>query len=200
MLNDIAKWGLILGVVMSLSRIVEFNMILSGDVTKFSLLALEWPLSIAVYVYIIYRANKRRAASMPKWVGYPMGVAINYAVTISIFASLIVGICSHIYVVGEVGGYDVYTARMLESLEGVVAQTELSDSTQALYDEAFSNTEGLLANAKDEPAPSMFSTLISIMSNYIISGFIIGFIVSFFVRRKAEVADVINDMDDPKKE
>ncbi len=194
-LNDIAKWSLILGVVMSISRIVEYKIILSGDVSQFVMLAVEWPASIAAYAFIAYRANKKRVLSLPKWVAYPLGVAINYTITISVFAAVIVGVCSHIFVMSpEVGGYEALTERSIDAMRSVVEQSNLPESTAEVYDDMFAKAQSSQSDV--QRSPSMFSSIFSMVANYILSGFFIGLIVGLFVKRKAQVADIINDVDD----
>ncbi len=196
LLNDVAKWGLILGLVMSLSRILEYNMLLSGDVVKFSLLVLEWPLAAGIYFYIILRANKRRIAILPKWVAYPVGVAINYSMMISIFAAVLVGISSHLFVMSELGGYDVLTERMLVSMESVMSEVDMPEESMETYNQLLGNAESAMSDPESLQSPTIFSSIFTMASNYIISGFVIGLIVGLFVKRRAEVADVINEDDD----
>ncbi|MFI3289980.1 MAG: DUF4199 domain-containing protein [Rikenellaceae bacterium] len=176
--NGAAKWGLILGVVLSVSRVYESGVMISGDMMKFVALTFEWIAVLAVYIYVIYRANKQRATEVDPTIGYPFRVALNYSILISAFAGIIVGVVSHIYVVNVIGGYDVYALKSIDSIVAVLNEANVEDNIVEMYNAGLDSIKGI-----GENPPSIFSTVLSIVANYIISGFAIGLIVGFFTKR-----------------
>ncbi len=176
--NSAAKWGLILGVVLSVSRVYESGVMISGDMMKFVALTFEWIAVLAAYIYVIYKANKQRAVEADPTVGYPFRGALNYSILISAFAGIIVGIVSHIYVVNVIGGYDVYALKSIDSIVAVLNEANVEDNIVEMYNAGLDSIKGI-----GENPPSIFSTVLSIVANYIISGFLIGLIVGFFTKR-----------------
>lgn len=184
-INSAAKWGLLLGAVLSVSRVYESGVMISGDMTKFAILTLEWIAVLILYIYIIVRANRAQAASALPENGYTMRQAINYSIMISALAAIIVGIVSHIYTVNVIGGYDVYAKLSVESMRSVLQQADVSSNISALYDEGMQSIEAI-----GENPPNIFSTTISMVANYIISGLFVGLIAGFFTRRAPEVKNI----------
>lgn len=176
--NNAAKWGLLLGVVLSVSRIYESKVMISGDMMKFVGLTFEWFAVLILYIYVIYRANKQRATEAAPNVGYPFRVALNYSILISAFAGVIVGITSHIYVVNVIGGYDVYAIESVNSIMSVLKEANVEDDIVAMYNTGLESVKEI-----GENPPGIFSTVLSIVANYIISGFAIGLIAGFFTKR-----------------
>ncbi len=184
MFNGAAKWALLLGVMMSCSRVYETKVLISGELSQFAWLTIEWVASVAAYIYIIYVATKRRGdvlmSDSPE-MGYPMRLIINYSIIISAMAAVIVGIVSHIYVDNVIGGYGEYAALSADSLMNVISQVDVSQDMTEFYEKS---TDTIRESA--ENTPSIFTTTISMVANYVISGFVIGCIVGLFTRRKPE--------------
>lgn len=186
LLNGASMWGLILGLILSISKIIELRGVMSGDVEQFYLLAIEWFVVAVVTIYTLYRANRKRAASMPAELGYRFVNTLNYTVLISIFAGAIVGLSSHIYIVNVIGGYDVYASESLVSLTSLYSDFGLEESI-APY---LAQIEATIPEMRSNP-PSILSSLLSSVSNYIFVGFIVGVLISFFVKRKPEALNSV---------
>ncbi len=180
--NSAAKWGLFLGVVLSLSRVYESGVMISGDMVKFAVLTVEWIAVMLLYIYIIYRANKSRAMAVDPVVGYPFRTALNYSILISAFAGVIVGITSHIHVVNVIGGYDVYALKSVESIINVLNEANVEESVKEMYNTALESVKTI-----GENPPTIFSTVLSMVANYVISGFAVGLIAAFFTKKAAVV-------------
>ncbi len=180
--NSVAKWGLILGILLSVSRIYEAEVMISGDITKFAVLTVEWIAVAALYIYILFKVNKIRSKEADPHLGYPFRTALNYSMLISAFAGIIVGAASHIHVVNVIGGYDAYAMQSITSISNVLKEANVEQNIQELYDAGLQSVKTM-----GENPPSLFSTMISMMANYIISGFVIGLIVGYFTK-KAPIA------------
>ncbi|MFI3247904.1 MAG: DUF4199 domain-containing protein [Rikenellaceae bacterium] len=176
--NSAAKWGLFLGVILSLSRIYESSVMISGDMVKFAVLTAEWFAVLLLYVYIVYRANKMRAAEFDLSQGYSFRSALNYTMLISAFSGVIVGITSHIYVVNVIGGYDVYALKSVESIMKVMSEANVEDGVREMYNTGLESVKTI-----GENPPTIFSTVLSMVANYIISGFAIGLLMGFITKR-----------------
>lgn len=177
--NKAAMWGLILGVVMSLSKVVESALIITGDVTNYVYLSIEWIVVSIMYVYIIYRANKERAKAMPSQMGYNLRNVLNFTILISIFAAVIVGITTHIYIVNYIGGYDVYIQKSITSMAKIYSEVGVNENLESLLMDVESSVEAV----RNDP-PTILTTMMSAISSYIISGFILSLVLSIFIRRK----------------
>lgn len=195
--NSAAKWALVLGLLMSCSRVYETKVLISGELSQFAWLTFEWLGSVAAYFYIIYLASKRRGdlvmAEHPE-VGYSVRNIINYSVTISAMAAVIVGVTSHIYVVNEIGGYGEYAQLSADSLMKVISEVDVSQDMTEFY---ASSTETIRQSG--ENPPSIFSTTISMVANYIIAGFAVGGIIGLFTKRLPQQPDN-NDQNEQSNE
>lgn len=181
MLNSAAKWALLLGVLMSVSRIYETSVMVSGELMKFAFLTVEWFVASAIYIYIIYKANKIESLKAPAEVGYTLRQSFNYSVLISALAGLIVAIASHIYVVSELGGYASYAEQSAESLLSVIREAEASPEIVAFYEQSAQTIR-----ESGETPPSIFGTILSMVANYVIVGFVMALITGFFTRRRPQ--------------
>lgn len=179
LLNSAAKWALVLGALMSASRIYETSVMVSGDLMKFAFLTVEWFVAAALYIFIIYKANKVEARKAPAEVGYTLRQSFNYSVLISALAGIIVAISSHIYVVNELGGYASYAVQSAESLLSVIREVDASPELVEFYEESAKTIR-----ESGENPPSIFGSVISMVANYIIVGFITALITGFFTRRR----------------
>ncbi|MFI3304417.1 MAG: DUF4199 domain-containing protein [Rikenellaceae bacterium] len=176
--NSAAKWGLIIGVLMSISRVVESKIMVSGGLSEFVFLTFEWVGAMVVFVLLMYRANKQR--SVTKSDGYSFRDTLNYTVLISIFASFIVAVSSHIYIVNYVGGYDVFAESSMNSIMSILAQTDTDMQGSAALLEQSANAAKEMAQAP----PTIFSYVLSSAANYIVAGFVTTLMIFAFVRRR----------------
>ncbi|MFR9603376.1 MAG: DUF4199 domain-containing protein [Rikenellaceae bacterium] len=176
--NEAAKWGLILGVMMGVSRVFEYRLMLSGSVTQYSLLTIEWVVVAVIYALLLYRAVKSRAVAIYPSVGFSFGRSVNYAVVISMFAAVIVSLASFTYINSVVGGYDLYIGQLVTSVTSVIEEAKVESAVMDMYAETFAELKNT-----EVATPTIFDTLLSTLSMYILAGTFFGVIVSFFVKR-----------------
>ncbi|MFI3258550.1 MAG: DUF4199 domain-containing protein [Rikenellaceae bacterium] len=195
--NSAAKWGLIVGVLMSASRIYESSVMVSGDASSYVLVSFEWIFSSALFVYLLLRANKQRANATPSEVGYGVRQVVNYTLVISIFASVIVAISSHIYISNVVGGYGLYAERSIESISRVLDEAQVGAEGEQIVEQSLLAAEDIKSNP-----PTIFTTIFSMVANYIIGAFLTSLIIVWFVRRRPVMpseerpTDMDNNKDD----
>ncbi len=186
MLNGAAKWGLILGLLMSASRIFEINIMVSGDLSDFAILSIEWLLAVTAYAYIIYRANCEQIAKLPLEVSYGFREVLNYSILISLFASFIVAVSSHIYIMSAVGGYVSYIEQSFESMSRVIAEADLDTESNSTL---MGTLQGEFSSIdKESSSPNIISAIISSVANYIMAGLLSAIVTFLFVKRKRAVA------------
>ncbi len=176
--NDAAKWGLLIGIIMGSSRLLEYSFSMSGDVSRFTLYTFEWIVVAITYSVLLLRAVENRARIVYKKIGFSIGYCVNYTMVISAFASIIVTALSHIYIESIVGGYMVYVEKFISSVNSVFEQMEIDSSIAELYTTAFNEMKN------SDNVPSLLDMFISNLSTYILSGVVVGFLVSLIAKRR----------------
>ncbi len=177
--NNIAKWGLLIGIVMGSSRIVEYGLILSGEVSMYALLTVEWVVMAALFVALMYRVVLGRAMELSQESAYTFGHGLNYAMIVSVFASVVVAAMSYIYINSFAGGYITYIQSMLESLSKVLNETQINSEVAQMYRETIETMQ-----TSELTEPSMFDIFLSTLSSYILVGTTVGVGVSLIVKRR----------------
>ncbi len=178
--NNVAKWGLLIGIIMGSSRIVEYGLILSADVSKYALLTVEWVVMAALFVVLMYRVVLSRAAELEQGeTEFTFGHGLNYAMIVAVFASVVVAAMSYIYINSFAGGYIEYMQSMLESLTQVLNQTQINSEVADMYRESIATMQ-----TSELSEPSMFDIFLSTLSSYILVGTTVGVGVSWIVKRR----------------
>ncbi len=187
-LNEAAKWGAILGVIMGISRIYELNLIMGDSIDQYVTLSLEWIASIFVYFMIVIIANKGKNRGFSQ--------VVNFSIVMSIFAAIIVGATSHIYIVEFLGGYSKYLANSIAAMQSVLGEVQtlaLANGADAdsvgesmnLFTQFVGDSDKLIKDAAMN-RPTIFSSVFSMATNYILSGAIFGCIASIFVAKRGD--------------
>ncbi len=197
-INRVAKWGLILGLLMSISKIIETNMLLSGSIENVFLLAFEIIVAIVIYLFVCYLANIENWKCSDNQDVYSLRSLINHSIAVSLFAGVIVGLAVHIYVNLSLGGYLEYMQKLSESMIALMDQAQLTGDVRSEYMsavESLTSPEGVEAVGEI----SIFESVISTVMNYVIGGFISGLAVAHFVNRYGRV-DKRDKMEDISNE
>lgn len=182
---DVLRSGAILGIVMALSHIAELYLLAfsSIDIATMSIyFSLEWLVAVGIFIWLIVRFSKRRAAAMDPKYGYSYSVALSYILMISMLAGVIVGATNTIFI-GTMG-YDIY-------IDGMVGRVE---EMRALYAEMDVNTldssfNEMVEGLRSSEQPSMLGTIFSTFNSYLFTGGLLGLIVAAFVRRKPQITN-----------
>ncbi len=197
---DVLRSAAILGVVMALSHIFEQYMLLfsSVDVLTASLIiCFEYIAIIVVFVWLVYRFTRSVARNWIDQVTLPdgnivevkftYGRALSYILMVSMLAGVIVGLSNTIFI--DIMGYDLFIEGNLNRINEVklmldgMAGAEGSQALIADYNKMFDDYRELILTAE---RPSMFSNIISHMSNYMFSGGIVGLAIAYFARRNVK--------------
>lgn len=197
---DVLRSAAILGVVMALSHIFEQYMLLfsSVDVLTASLIiCFEYIAIIVVFVWLVYRFTRSVARNWIDQVTLPdgnivevkftYGRALSYILMVSMLAGVIVGLSNTIFI--DIMGYDLFIEGNLNRINEVklildgMAGAEGSQALIADYNKMLADYRELILTAE---RPSMFSNIISHMSNYMFSGGIVGLAIAYFARRNVK--------------
>ncbi|MFR9651382.1 MAG: DUF4199 family protein [Rikenellaceae bacterium] len=180
--NSIAKWGLILGVAMSLSKIIEIKMLLQGSVGMTLMILVEMVVSILLFLYIIYRSNIERKMSLEKPEEYRFRAISNWSILISLFAGIIVGLATHIYINTSLGGYSGYLQSTHDAMVAIIDSANMDGASR---EEAIKALDGY-TNVEGIEGISIFDSVLSAVMNYVIGGFVAAIVVTRFVKNYAK--------------
>ncbi len=179
--NNVAKRELTIGIIMGASRILEYGLMLSGDMKLFALLSLEWIVVAVLFSVMLYRVVKCRAEEIYESAGISFSHMLNYAMIISVFASVIVAAMSYVYINSVAGGYENYISNMVASAVKVMDEAQIENSIMTMYRESFAALQ-----SGDMQTPTIVDTFLSAMSTYILAGVAVGAVASLVIKRKLQ--------------
>ncbi len=182
--NNVAKHGLLIGVIMGSSRIVEYGLMLSANVSMYALLTVEWMLVALLFGVLMYRAVWCRTQAIYDEVGFSFSRSLNYAMMVAVFASFIVSAMSFVYINSYIGGYDIYLIRLISSLTSVIEQAQIENTVTEIYGESLKVIE-----SGEASIPSLFDTILSTLSIYILAGASVGVIIAFIIKRSIKTRE-----------
>ena len=191
---DVLRSAAIVGIVMSVSHIFEKYITLFSDLglgASSLIISIEGIAAAVLFVGMLYYFTRRLAKNWNERVEY-MGQVLNvkfsysralsYVLTVSMLASVIVGVASTIYV--DIIGYDIYLAAQIayieETVDFVNAAGQMSGSENLVSVESM---EDFVSQLEASERPSMFANIISLMSSYMLYGGLTGLVVAAVARR-----------------
>lgn len=189
---DVLRSGAILGVVMALSRIVEMYLLAysSLDMGSMSMwFLLEWVVAAVIFVWLLVRMSKRRAAATDPKYGYSYSMALAYILMISMLAGIMVGVADTLFI--GVMGYDAYIDGMIGRIDEI-RQLYVSMNITSV-DADFSAMISALRSAE---RPSMMSAIFSMFNSYVLVGGVVGLVVAGVVCRKPQIISENQDDDE----
>ena len=194
---DVLRSSAILGLVMAISHIFERHIMLFSGLslgTSSLILLLEGLVAAVVFVGMLYYFTRRLAKGWDEkveFMGQVLDVkfsysrALSYVLTVSMLASIIVGVASTIYI--DVVGYDVYIAAQIdyvqETVDFVKAYGQMSGDEGVL---SAKGMENMIMQMETSERPSMFATIISLMSSYMLYGGLVGLVIAAVARRNVK--------------
>lgn len=191
---DVLCSAAIVGIVMSVSHIFEKYITLFSDLglgASSLIIFIEGIVAAVLFVGMLYYFTRRLAKNWNERVEYMGQVldvkfsysrALSYVLTVSMLASVIVGVASTIYV--DIVGYDIYLAAQIayieETVDFVNAAGQMSGSENLVSVESM---EDFVSQLEASECPSMFANIISLMSSYMLYGGLTGLVVAAVARR-----------------
>lgn len=202
---DVLRAAAIIGVAMSLSHIFEQYVLLYSDMSLYNaslVLMLEGLISAAAFVFLLFYFTRRIARA---WndrvevgdgivveVPFTYGRAVSYGLIISMLVGLLVGVVSTLFV-DFMGGYDLYRAEQLAYFEEI---KDLMNAYNAMVGEdiiPLDTMNATIEQLESMERPSMFMTILSHMSSYMLYGGIASLVVAAIARRKPKTQNISNE-------
>ena len=202
---DVLRAAAIIGVAMSLSHILEQYVLLYSDMSLYNaslVLMLEGLISAAAFVFLLFYFTRRIARA---WndrvevgdgivveVPFTYGRAVSYGLIISMLVGLLVGVVSTLFV-DFMGGYDLYRAEQLAYFEEI---KDLMNAYNAMVGEdiiPLDTMDATIEQLESMERPSMFMTILSHMSSYMLYGGIASLVVAAIARRKPKTQNISNE-------
>ena len=201
---DVLRAAAIIGVVMALSHIFEQYMLLFSGVSLINaslVILIEGVIAAAVFVWLLIRFTRRISLAWNDRVEVGNGIvvdmpftygrAVSYGLLVSMFAGIFVGVANTIFV--DVMGYDLYRAAQIgyfEQIEEIMnAYNALLGGSENLSSDIMTKQIEMLETMDK---PSIFATIISHMTSYMLYGGIASLVVAAVARRK-RVQNISNE-------
>lgn len=191
---DVLRSAAIVGIVMAISHIFEKHILLFSDLglaTSSAIILIEGIIAVVLFVGMLYYFTHRLAKVWNDRVGvldqvfdvkFSYSRALSYVLTVSMLASVVVGVASTIYV--DVVGYDVYLAAQINYIEEIVdfvnAYGQMSGDSELMSTKYMAD---MIAQMETMERPSMFTNIVSLMSSYMLYGGLVGLVVAAVARR-----------------
>lgn len=191
---DVLRSAAIVGIVMAISHIFEKHILLFSDLglaTSSAIILIEGIIAVVLFVGMLYYFTHHLAKV---WndrvevldqvfdVKFSYSRALSYVLTVSMLASVVVGVASTIYV--DVVGYDVYLAAQINYIEEIVdfvnAYGQMSGDSELMSTKYMAD---MIAQMETMERPSMFTNIVSLMSSYMLYGGLVGLVVAAVARR-----------------
>lgn len=202
---DVLRTAAIIGVVMALSHIIEQYVLLYSDMSLHGatlVLMAEGLVSAAAFVFLLFYFTRRIARAWNDRVEFGNGVvvdmpftygrAVSYGLLVAMLAGLLVGVVNTLFV-DFMGGYDVYRAEQIAYIEEM---KELMSAYNAMVGSEvmpMDMMDGAVEQLENTERPSMFMTILSQMSTYMLYGGIASLVVAAVARRKPKAENVSNE-------
>ena len=185
-LNDMLTKGAILGGVMLASNIAETAIVSYGsNPSLIYVMAVEVIAVIALYIWLLVRFTSSYAnlviAERKEMAYFTYGNGLSYVVSVSMLASVIVAVGGYMfrhYVVG----FENYIANSVKLVEASLSQSEVPASSIGSYEQMFKAIQ-----SQDEP--SLISSIISNLWNYLLGGTFVGLFIAAKTRRAPKIFD-----------
>ena len=181
--QDVLRSGALLGVVMSLSLIVEQYIMVCSPLSLAMgsfIYFVEWCSVAVIFVVALYRLTRRRAKESDPQVGYGYAQALSYILLISALTGVVVGVVHMLFI--SVIGYDGYVEGMLHRIDEM--RSMMLASGGGSYNALF---EQMVSGLRSAEQPTIIDYVISSANNYILCGGVVGLIIAGFVRREPTI-------------
>lgn len=180
MWNMLAKQGLVLGLLLAVSFIVETRLQLSamGLASLYGIFFVEW-IAVVVHYLLLHRYTKQYAAHFPEKVGFTFGQAYGYVMMLSLFAGVIVAL-AHVVYLHFIVGYEVYLDQLVNALQRQLAGQEMPATLAATLQQTFNQLQS-------QPAPSVLATAWGGVFNTLLFGAFFGLIIAGVQSRRPKL-------------
>lgn len=169
--NEAARWGAIVGGMLALSFILETSMSLSGRISLYTILGLEWIAVVVLHYYLLHRFTRRYATRFPADEGFTFGQGYACVMAVSGFAGVIVGVVQVVYL-HLIMGYETYTERMTAAVTEILASGgEVPAQMEGMISQ-------LIEQMQSAAAPSVLATAWGGIFTSLLFGALFGLIIA----------------------
>ena len=187
--NEAAKWGVIVGGLLSASFVLENLITVSGKIWLYSLMMFEWIGVVVLHFWLLLRFVQNRSRSYGIADGFTFGQGYGCVMAVSAFAGVIVGVVQAVYL-HLIIGYQNYIERTIE------AMTDLISKSGSQMPASF---EGILAQSfqqlRTAPVPSVLESVWSGLFSTLLFGAVFGLIIAAIATRAPRPFDETNESD-----
>ncbi|MDE5962879.1 MAG: DUF4199 domain-containing protein [Alistipes sp.] len=187
--NEAAKWGVIVGVLLSVSFVLENLMTVSGRMGLYYLMMLEWIGVVVLHFWLLLRFVQSRSSLYGAVDGFSFGQGYGCVMAVSAFAGVIVGVVQAVYL-HLIIGYQNYIERT------ITAMTDLISKSGSQMPASF---EGILAQSfqqlRTAPIPSVLESVWSGLFSTLLFGAVFGLIIAAIATRAPRPFDETNESD-----
>lgn len=174
--NDAAKYGAIIGAILSVSFLFEQWMALSGKTSNFAIIGLEWLLVVILHYYLLHRFTRQRSMLYSAEEGFTFGQGYGYLMVISAFAGIISGVVQFV-TLHLVVGYTNYVDKYIAAIQNLLSQSGgIPASMEGIFSQA-------IQELQTAPTPSIFSTIWSGLFVSLLFGAVYGLIIGGVIAR-----------------
>lgn len=174
--NEAAKYGAIVGAILSASYLFELWMMLSGKTSNYAIMGLEWLLVVIVHYYLLHRFTRQRSMLYSATEGFTFGQGYGYLMAISAFAGIINGVVQFV-TLHLIVGYSNYVDGYISAIQSIVSEGGGVPASM----------EGILAQSIQDlqmaPTPSILSTIWGGVLVSLLFGAVFGLIIGGVLSR-----------------
>ncbi len=188
--NEAAKWGVIVGLLLSVSFVVENLITVSGKMWLYYLMMLEWIGVVVLHFWLLLRFAQNRSRLYGAAVGFTFGQGYGAVMTVSAFAGVIVGVVQAVYL-HLIVGYSNHIERIIAAVTELVSKSgsQMPASMEELLSQSFQQL-------RTAPVPSVLQTVWGGLFSALFFGAVFGLIIAAITTRAPRPFDETNEESD----
>lgn len=188
--NEAAKWGVIVGLLLSVSFVVENLITVSGKMWLYYLMMLEWIGVVVLHFWLLLRFAQNRSRLYGAAVGFTFGQGYGAVMTVSAFAGVIVGVVQAVYL-HLIVGYSNHIERIIAAVTELVSKSgsQMPASMEGLLSQSFQQLQAA-------PVPSVLQTVWGGLFSALFFGAVFGLIIAAITTRAPRPFDETNEESD----
>lgn len=185
--NEAAKWGVIVGVLLSVSFVLENLMTVSGRMGLYYLMMLEWIGVVVLHFWLLLRFVQSRSSLYGAADGFTFGQGYGCVMVVSAFAGVIVGVVQAVYL-HLIIGYQNYIDRTIEAMTGLISKSgsQMPASFEGMLEQSFQQL-------RTAPVPSVLESVWSGLFSSLLFGAVFGLIIAAIAARTPRPFDETNE-------
>lgn len=169
--NDAAAAGAKVGALLSISFLIESVFTLSGNMTLYTLMIVEWLAVVCLHYMLLHRYTRKRRTLFTKDEGFSFGQGYSFILVTSAFAGVILGVVTYIYQFIIIG-WEKFTDLQIEAMTKIVSVSGgVNQSVEAMLLE-------MIKGLKAAPEPTILQIVMGGIMTSIMFGAFYGLIIA----------------------